>query len=194
MVRKTMGMQLLSVMMIIAIVVRSSGVYAQDDSADAGTYGFGNEVSTATVGNGLSPFAGTKMYIATTDGSVLSRAGVSRGNPRGSTWIRVPAAPPLRYVKLGGPYGAAWGVSSTQTGAGGNTAFYENYFTGSWIGTSFGVRSLDIGGPAGQVWGVNNSNQAFYRPLANPTSPGLSWTPVVSFPVILFSQVRSFCV
>ena len=148
------------------------------------------EVETATVGNGFSPYAGTKMYISTSDGSVFSRAGLSRGNPRGSTWIRVPAAPPLTYVKLGGPYGAAWGVSSTQRGTGGYTAFYENYFTGSWVGTSFGVRSLDIGGPAGQVWGVNSSNLALYRPFANPSFPGSSWRTVTSFPVLLFSQVR----
>jgi len=184
-----MILKLLSVVVVAAIAMSGSGVYAQDDPDAGGTYGFSAEVETTTVGNGFSPFAGTKMYMSTTDGTVFSRVGLSRGNPRGSTWIRVPAAPPLTYVKLGGPYGAAWGVSSTQRGTGGYTAFYENYFTGSWIGTSFGVRSLDIGGPSGQVWGVNNSNQAFYRPFANPTSPGLAWTAVVSFPVILFSQI-----
>lgn len=57
------------------------------------------------------------------------------------------------------------------------------------MSTSFGVRSLDIGGPSGQVWGVNTANQAFYRPFASPVSPGGSWTAVLSFPAIFFTQI-----
>lgn len=39
-----------------------------------------------------------------------------------------------------------------------------------------------------QVWGISASNQVYFRAFASPTSPGISWVPIVSLTIRL-SQI-----
>lgn len=82
---------LMMAMLSVLLVMGFESINAQqvdDSSADVGSYGFDSTVTTAAVGNGFSPYAGTKMYIVTSSGDTLSRAGLRPSQPRGTSWIR----------------------------------------------------------------------------------------------------------
>jgi len=163
----------------LIIVTLALAIRAQEtvDTPDTnGEYGFTS--STATTATTAS-VSGTLVYAENDDGQVFQRTGVSAFSPGGTGWTLKTQAPQLSGVNLGGPFGAAWGLSRDRA-AGGTVPYFENFFTGTWYSTSGGLTSVDIGGPNGYVWGVNSNGLQYFRVGAGPTSPGIIWTPVVS--------------
>ena len=139
---------------------------------------------------------GRVVYITDDENRTYRRLGVSSSIPRGITWKESFLAPALVDVSVGGPVGTPWGVSN-QGVIGGRLPYFKNILTGLWYRTGLlsdsllsdlGMVQISIGGPYGMIFGVSYSGNVYYRFAASPTSPGLSWAPVVSF-TNRFSQV-----
>ena len=95
---------------------------AQEPDTD-GTYGLSSPSATRSTG---SSAAGTLVYAENSLGQLWQRVGVSPFNPGGSSWVLKQQAPSVAGVNLGGPFGAAWGLSGTGT-AGGTVPYFENF-------------------------------------------------------------------
>lgn len=117
------------------------------------------------------------VWALGTNGDVMTRIGVTRHNPRGSSWFHIPTDQPFQSISVGGKY-RVWGIGKDGSAFFRNGVNVENVTGSSWFHISAPniapLKQISVG--AMTVWAVDTRRNLWYRQDVTPNFPeGTRW-------------------
>ncbi|PIK41113.1 putative tectonin beta-propeller repeat-containing protein 1 [Apostichopus japonicus] len=117
------------------------------------------------------------VWALGTNGDVMTRIGVTRHNPRGSSWFHIPTDQPFQSISVGGKY-RVWGIGKDGSAFFRNGVHVDNVTGNGWFHVSAPgiapLKQISVGATA--VWAVDTRKNLWYRQDVTPNFPeGTRW-------------------